>query len=156
MNIITVKTIPGQESFQLKENDDTVLEICYKTELHTARVRTNNERRVLIIEDESFLKIKLAIKNEYGVPIGSLTWDNFSDTQGSVEIEGIKFRFIIADESSPYLEIYKNRKLIYSCQMALDKSSIKEMRSHSSSSVIAVTWYLCQKMLSVQPASFIA
>src|SRR6188474_785021 len=119
MNIIAIKRIPGLDSYELKENDDTVLEIRYKPDMHTARVVTHEERRVLIIENEGLLRIKMAIKNEYGIRIGSLIFDNFSDTHGSVEMEDNKFRFIIKHEPIPELHIYKGtrRNLIYSCQL---------------------------------------
>ena len=41
--------------------------------MHIARVETEDERRVLIIDDEGLLTIKKAIKNEYGIRIGSLS-----------------------------------------------------------------------------------
>src|SRR4026207_1211808 len=110
MNIIAIKRIPGLDSYQLKENDNTVLEIGYKPEMHTARVVTHHERRVLIIENEGLLRIKMAIKNEYGVRIGSLTFDNFSDAHGSVEIEDTKYRFAIQYAPVPELHIYKGRR----------------------------------------------
>jgi len=156
MNIIALKRIPGQENFQLKENNNTVVEIRYKPEMHTARVETREEKRVLIFEEESFLKIRLVIKNEYGIRIGSLAWDNFSDTHGAVEIENLKLRFAIQNKSEPELMIYKGREIIYSCQLALLGNNIKELRSQVSSSIIAVSWYLYHKIAAQQPAVSIA
>jgi hypothetical protein len=146
MNIIAIKRIPGLDSYQLKENDNTVLEIRYKPDMHTARVVTHQERRVLIIENEGLLRIKMAIKNEYGIRIGSLTYDNFSDTNGSVEIENTKYRFRVQHAPVPELHIYKGRRiLIYSCQLSFDDSNTKEEKSQSASFIIAVSWYLFLK-----------
>ena len=146
MNIIAIKRIPGLDSYHLKENDNTVLEIRYKPDMHTARVVTHEERRVLIIENEGLLRIKMAIKNEYGIPIGSLSYDNFSDTHGSVEIENIRFRFSIQHAPVPQLNIYKGRRdLIYSCQLSFDDNNVKEAKSQSASFIIAVSWYLFLK-----------
>jgi hypothetical protein len=146
MNIIAIKRIPGLDSYELKENDDTVLEIRYKPDMHTARVVTHEERRVLIIENEGLLRIKMAIKNEYGIRIGSLTYDNFSDTQGSVEFENTKYRFRIQHTPVPELHIYKGRRNhIYSCQLSFDDNHSKEAKSQSASFIIAVSWYLFLK-----------
>lgn len=143
MNIIAIKRIPGLDSYELKENGDTVLEIRYKPDMHTARVVTHQERRVLIIENEGLLRIKMAIKNEYGIRIGSLVYDNFSDTHGSVEIENFKFRFLIQHSPVPELHIYKGRRnLIYSCQLSFDDNNSKEAKTQSASFIIAVSWYL--------------
>ena len=156
MNSISYKKISGQDNYQLRENDNSVIEITYKPETHNARVETNSERRVLIIEDEGLLRIKMAIKNEYGIRIGSLSYDNFSDTHGIVEIEDNKFRFVIQHEPAPELHIYKgsHRNLIYSCQLSFDVNSLKEAKSHFASSIITVTWYLFLKSAAAEKLVF--
>lgn len=147
MNRISYKKISGQDIYQLQENDETVLGINYKPETHIARVETNNERRALIIENEGLLRVKMVVKNEYGIRIGSLTYDNFSDSHGSVEIEDSRFRFSIQHEPKPELHIYKGsrRNLIYSCDLSFDDNHSKEIKSLSASSIIAVSWYLFLK-----------
>jgi hypothetical protein len=146
MNIVSVKQISGQQDYVLKEDDKTVLKLRYKKDLHTARIETEKERRVLIIDNEGLLKTRLVLKNEYGIRIGSLNYDNFSDTHGSVDIENIKYRFIIQYGEKTELNIYKGsrRNLIYNCQLSFDNNS-KEVRSQSSSLIIAVSWYLFLK-----------
>ena len=146
MNSIALKKVTGHDNFQLKENGKTVLEISYNPEMHTARVRSNEARRVLIIEDESFFKVKMSIKNEYGIRIGTLAWDNFSNTHGAIDIEGAKFRFVISYEQTPHVEIYKGKKSVYDCQLSFSAADHKVVRYESSSSVIAVSWYLFLKM----------
>ena len=155
MNIVSVKNNSGQQEYILKENDKTVLKLRYKQELHTARVETETERRVLIIEDEGLLRTRLILKNEYGVRIGSLMYDNFSGSQGSVEIEGTKYRFLIPETSSPELHIYKGnrRNEIYSCQLSFDDTDAKKAKSQAASFIIAVSWYLFLKgLLKGKPA----
>jgi len=156
MNSINYKKKSGHNNYQLKENDETLLEITYKPETHIARVETNNEKRVLIIEDEGLLRIKMTIKNEYGIRIGSLSYDNFSDTHGMVEIEDNKFRFVIKHEPVPELHIYKGsrRNHIYSCELSVDNSNLKESKSHSAISIIAVTWYLFLKRVTIENTVF--
>jgi len=146
MNVIAINRIAGLDRYELKENDNTVLEIRYKPDMHTARVVTHEERRVLIIENEGLLRIKMAIKNEYGISIGFLIYDNFSDSQGSVEIEKTKYRFRIQYSPVPELHIYKRRRdLIYSCQLSFDENHAKEAKSQAASFIIAVSWYLFLK-----------
>ena len=147
MNIVSVKNIAGQQDYLLKEDDTAVLKLRYKKDLHTARVETQKERRVLIIENEGLLKTRLILKNEYGVRIGSLAYDNFSDTHGTVEIENIKYRFVITHDAAPELKIYKGsrRNLIYSCQLSFDDDKSKETIMQLSSFIIAISWYLFLK-----------
>jgi len=147
MNIVSVKQLPGQQDYLLKEDDKTVLKLQYKKDLHTARVETEKERRVLIIDDEGLLKTKSVLKNEYGIRIGSLNYDNFSDTHGSVDIENIKYRFIVKNSETPELNIYKGsrRNLVYNCQLVFEDISSKIKGSQTTSLVIAVSWYLFLK-----------
>ena len=147
MNIVSVKQSPGQQDYLLKEEDKTVLKLRYKQDLHTARLETEKERRVLLIEDEGLLRTRLILKNEYGVRIGSLTYDNFSDTHGSVEIENTRYRFIVQHGSAPELNIYKGsrRNLIYTCQLSFDDDNSKAAKVRPSSFIIAVSWYLFLK-----------
>jgi len=147
MNNVSVKTNAGQQDYLLKEDDKTVLKLQYKQASHSARIETENERRVLIIDDEGLLKTKLILKNEYGIRIGSLTYDNFSDTHGSVEIENTRYRFVVQHGSTPELNIYKGsrRNLVYNCQLSYDDNNSKGTKSQSASFIIAVSWYLFLK-----------
>jgi hypothetical protein len=148
MNIVSVKNNSGQQDYILKEDNKTVLKLRYKNDLHTARVETETERRVLMIEDEGLLKTKLILKNEYGIRIGSLSYDNFSSTNGLVEIEGTKFRFFIQG-TKPELHIYKGSRgnEIYNCQLSFDDSNAKEIKSPPTAFTIALSWYLFLKGL---------
>jgi len=92
------------------------------------------------------LRTRLILKNEYGIRIGSMTYDNFSHTHGSVEIEDTRYRFIIMNGPVTELHIYKGSRsnLIYSCQLSFDDKS-KEIKSQPASFIIAVSWYLFLK-----------
>ena len=147
MNVFSVKQTPGQRDYLLKEDDKIVLKLRYKNDLHTVRVETESERRALIIEDEGLLKTKLILKNEYGIRIGSLIYDNFSDSHGSVDIENIKYRFIVRHAEITELNIYKGsrRNHIYTCQLSIEDNDAGETRSQRASLIIAVSWYLFLK-----------
>lgn len=155
MNIVSVKSNSGQQDYLLKEDDKTVLKLRYKDDMHIARVETDKERRVLIIEDEGLLRTLLVLKNEYGVRIGSLNYDNFSSTHGTVDIENTKYRFDIREGSSPELHIYKGsrRNLIYSCALSFE-DKFKGMKQAFSSLIISVSWYLFLKGATKQTQAF--
>ena len=100
-----------------------------------------------MIDDEGLLKIKSVLKNEYGVRIGSLNYDNFSDSHGTVDIENIKYRFTVKNSKTPELNIYKGsrRDLVYNCQLVFGDISSKIKGSQTASLIIAVSWYLFLK-----------
>lgn len=155
MNIVSLKSIPGQQDYILKEEDKTVLKLRYKNDLHIARVETENERRVLMIEDEGLLWTKLVLKNEYGIRIGSLNYDNFSATHGSIDIENTRYKFSVQNGKTPELTIYKGprRDLVYSCQLKIDNYS-KEMRSQAPALIIAISWYIFLKNVTISMPAF--
>ena len=141
MNIVSVNNNQDHHEYLLKEDDKTVLKLAYKNDTHIARIETEKEKRVLIIEDEGLLRTLLVLKNEYGVRIGSLNYDNFSAAHGAVDIENVKYRFNVSQAASPELNIYKGsrKNLIYSCQLPVhDKNS----KAATASLIIAVSWYL--------------
>src|SRR5262245_25141946 len=122
MNIVSEKNNQGHQEYLLKEDEKAVLKLVYKNDLHVATVETEKERRVLIIEDEGLLRTLLVLKNEYGIRIGSLNYDGFSVTNGTVDIEHNKYRFSVSQTESQELKIYKGsrKNLIYSCQISFD------------------------------------
>jgi hypothetical protein len=73
-----------------------------------------------------------------------LNYDNFSTTHGSVDIENIKYRFIVKNGEAPELNIYKgsHRNLIYNCQVVLDDIKSRVKGSQAASLIIAISWYL--------------
>jgi len=153
MNIVSIKNSQGHQEYILKEDDKTVLKLRYKNDLHIARVETEKERRVLIVENEGLLRTLLVLKNEYGVRIGALNYDNFSDSHGVVDIENTKYRFSKSQSQSPELFIYKGSKknLIYSCNLPVDGNNSK---AAFASLIIAVSWYLFLKGAAQQHHAF--
>ena len=147
MNIVSVKQVPGLQDYVLKEDDKTVLKLRYKQESHTARIETEQERRALMIEDEGLLRTRLILKNEYGIRIGSLSYDNFSDTHGAVDIENAKYRFFFQNNSTPELNIYRGsqQSFIYSCRLPGHIIPTKETKTQTASFIIGVSWYLFLK-----------
>lgn len=162
MNIIYVKSIPGQKNYLLKENEKTVLKFNYKPESHIARVETEFERRVLIIDDEGLLKSRFILKNEYGIKIGQMIFDSFSNYSGTVEIEDTRYRFNLQHTSTYELSLYKNsrKNLVYRCLLSFDEKNDdpagdnRIFKTQTSSLIIAVAWYLVLKKAEKQTPEF--
>ena len=144
MNVGIKKTGSGNDEYTLIENDKTILRVRHRRDMNTARVETVNEQRILLIQNEGLLRIKMAIKNEYGVQIGQMFFDNWSDDQGVVQIENIRYRFSINNKSSQELYIYKGtrRNLIYQCNLAFEPDNESHLKGHTSAFIISIAWYL--------------
>ena len=147
MNLISKMQNSGHEEYTLTENGKTTLKISYRKDLHTARVEIENDKRVLIIENEGLLKPKLLIKNEYGVMMGKMSFDNWSSDHGLVEMENIRYPFTMNRSASSELFFYKKsrRNLVYSCSLSFETTNQPEFSQDSYTYIIATVWYLLQQ-----------
>lgn len=147
MNIVSVKQSPGHYTYQLDEDGSTVLKLTHNVDSHTLRIQTESLQRALIMEDEGLLKTKWVLKNEYGIKLGQLMYDNFNQKHGSFEIDGSRFRFVVQNGSVNELQIYKSsgRKLIYACSLSKEIANNDGGISFTSPVIFAVSWYLVMK-----------
>lgn len=156
MNSIIRRSSAEYEDFLFKEADKIVLKLRFNFFLSTARIEIENEKRVFIIEDEGLLKTKLVLKNEYGVRMGQLVFDNWYEQHGTVQIENSRFRFTIRKTPSAELQIYKNsgKNLIYTCILSFESRDNLPgtgrahqfiSKNYPSSYILALSWYLLQQ-----------
>lgn len=158
MNKVSVKQSKGHIKYQLDENGHTVLKLNHNVESNTLRIQTEFLQRALIIEDEGLLKAKWVLKNEYGVKMGQLMYDNFNQRHGSFEIEGSRFRFIVQNDSVNELHIYKSsgKKVLYSCSFSNDVINNDSNISFTHPIIFAVSWYLFMKNVDQKDFAFSA
>ncbi|GAB4092941.1 hypothetical protein [Flaviaesturariibacter terrae] len=71
--------------------------------LHSVRVQAGDERRVYLLETTHFPTSKVALFSEYGLRIGSCTFEDTLRPQGSLRWDDQKFRFH-SDEHTLYLQ----------------------------------------------------
>jgi len=158
MNTISIDHGSEYEQFYLTENNKRVLKFRYNKQAHTARIQTVIGRRLIIIEEEGLIKTRITLKNEYGVGIGALHYNNFSDHSGSIEIENFGFRFLLKgkENSSMELQIFKQHTndVYYSCLIHSDGNLLTSQtgqqlhKTQNASYIIAVSWYLYLKSVS--------
>ena len=144
MNIVIKNINGGNDEYQLKENDKTIVQVRHRRDMNTARVETIKGQRVLIIEKEGLIKRRVVIKNEYGVEIGQMAFDNWSDSQGVVQLDNIRYKFTLNASSSQELYIYKGsrKNLVYQCNLAFEKGNQSQLKDHTSAFIISIAWYL--------------
>jgi len=155
MNSVTRRSSDAYENFLFKEDDNTVLKLRFNPYLNTARIETENEKRVFIIEDEGLLKTKLVLKNEYGVRMGQMVFDNWDEQHGTVVIENSRFRFAIRKAPTAELQIYtySGKNLIYNCNLSFEppdsysgtgQAHQPVLKNYPSSYILALSWYILQ------------
>lgn len=158
MNSVTRRSSAEYEDFLFKEDEKTILKLRLNYHLQTVRIETESEKRVFIIEDEGLLKTKLVLKNEYGVRMGQMVFDNWYGQQGTVEIENSRFRFTIRKTPSAELQLYKNsgKNLIYSGNLLFESGNSQHearqgiqliLKNYQHSYILALSWYLLRQSI---------
>jgi hypothetical protein len=111
MKWVTAKSNTGYESYELFENNKKLLRITLNPEVGTARIETDHDKRLFFLRKEGFFKNRCVLRNEYGVKIGKLSYENAHPEAGFVEMENEILNYSIEKEGSqPQLVIFKDHK----------------------------------------------
>jgi hypothetical protein len=95
--------------YELWNNDEKLVTLSLNQFTQTAKVECANSRRSFKIEKEGFLRNKTIIKNEYGIKIGQLGLQPFSN-EGFIDLNEEKFYYSSKNEPPAELVIYKSSK----------------------------------------------
>jgi hypothetical protein len=165
MNLATRISSGDYEDYVLKENEHTILKLRYKSKSNTARIETEIDQRIFIIEDEGLLKTRLVFKNEYGVSMGRLFFDGWSENHGVVETIDTRFRFVIRSGPAAGIMLYRNsrRNLVYSCNLSFEPlehstttgtQNINLIKNRIAPFIISLSWYMSRHMIVEQGHEF--
>src|SRR5574338_1694414 len=103
----SAQSTTGQREYDLWHNNKKVLTLSFHPATNSARVESAKEKRVFLIRKEGFLRNRTVLRNEYGILIGQLRFENKENT---VEINNEKFFYIIRNNPLPETVIYKESK----------------------------------------------
>jgi hypothetical protein len=93
------------EYYSLLKNDLPVLELKFNHHTNTARIEYDGRKRAFMIEEAGLFRNGIVFRNEYGVEIGYLHFENIV-TEGYVQMEDEKFSFAINNSVSPKIVFY--------------------------------------------------
>jgi len=144
MNIVTKKNLGDHDEYQLNENGKTILKVMHRRDLNTARVETTKGQRVLIIENEGLIKERIVIKNEYGVEIGQLAFNNWSDNHGIIQIENFKYKFHLNNREKTEMLIFNDsgKTLLYQCLLSFESDLLSHLKEQLSAITVSIAWSL--------------
>ena len=81
------------------------------------RISANDEKRVFLIGREGFLRRRTVLRNEYGIRIGQLTYDNNQDNQGLIDVYEEDFTYILQSDTNPKASIYRNTEILAAAEL---------------------------------------
>src|SRR5687767_180088 len=99
---------PLQEIYRLTHNDKKLLTLNFHYATNSARIEYGNEKRVLMIRKEGFLRIRTVLRNEYGVRLGQLNYEKWNSSEGTIDLGDEKFAYTIRENPHAELVIYRD------------------------------------------------
>lgn len=95
------------QEYHLIDNDASCKLILKYNPLHrSARISCGVHNRLFFIEKAGQLSTKTFFKDQYGMDIGNLTTDKWSDKKGTIVIDDTKYTYKVEGGPQPELTIY--------------------------------------------------
>ena len=112
MKWLSITTRVQEKIYELWNSKEKLLTLAYHSASGTLRVSANNEKRVFLIGREGFLRRRAVLRNEYGIRISQLTYDNNQDNQGMIDVYEEDFTYILRSDPAPKASIYRNTEIL--------------------------------------------
>src|SRR4029078_1464095 len=112
MKWLSITTRVQEKIYELWNSKEKLLALAYHPASGTLRMSADDEKRVFLIGREGFLRRRTVLRNEYGIRIGQLTYDNNQDNQGMIEVYEEDFTYILQSAPDPKASIYRNTEML--------------------------------------------
>ena len=108
MKWLSITTRAQEKIYELWNSKRKLLALAYHPASGTLRVSADDEKRVFLIGREGFLRRRTVLRNEYGIRIGQLAYDNNQDNQGTIDVYEKDFTYVLQNGTPPKASIYRN------------------------------------------------
>jgi hypothetical protein len=101
---------------------------------------TADEKRVFLIGREGFLRRRTVLRNEYGIRIGQLTYDNNQDNQGLIDVYEEDFNYALQGDPNPKAIIYRNTEVLAASELPVISEDINS--DNYDLLMLMLCWYI--------------
>jgi len=144
MKWISITTRVQEKIYELWNSKEKLLALAYHPASGTLRVSSDDEKRVFLIGREGFLRRHTVLRNEYGIRIGQLTYDNNQDNQGMIDVYEEDFtyilHYILHNDQDPKASIYRNSELLAKSELPAISEDISS--DNYDLLMLILCWYL--------------
>jgi hypothetical protein len=131
----------GQEIYELWSTEEKLLTLTFQPGSGSLRIAADDEKRVFLIGREGFLRTRTVLRNEYGIRIAQLNYENSQDKIGTIEFDDERFNYAIRNHFHPELVITKNEEVIVSCELPEVPKKSFDSENHDFL-ILALCWYM--------------
>ena len=132
---------PRQEIYELRNARERLLTLVYHPASGTLRISSDEEKRVFLIGREGFLRRRTVLRNEYGVRMGQLIYDNNQDNQGNINVYDEQFNYVLKKTSTSKAAIYKNTEMLVECELPAVSKNDSNSENYDLL-ILTLCWYI--------------
>lgn len=125
------------KEYHLNENGSSKVVAKYNPTQRSVRINCDGKQRLFFIESTGSLSNRYVFKNEYGFETGSMQYDKWNSSDGTVFIESHRYHYQFSNG-------YKNHILIFndSKEVLLNCDAQATTQNDHPSLLLALCWYL--------------
>ena len=127
--------------YELRNSKEKLLTLIYHPASGTLRISADDEKRVFLIGREGFLRRRTVLRNEYGVRMGQLNYDNNQDNQGNIDVDNEQFNYILQNDLSSKAAIYRNTEMLVVCELPAISKNDNNSENYDLL-ILMLCWYM--------------
>jgi hypothetical protein len=140
MKWLSITTRVQEKIYELWNSKEKLLSLAYHPASGTLRMSADDEKRVFLIGRKGFLRRRTVLRNEYGIRIGQLTYDNNQDNQGIIDVYEEDFTYILQNDLNPKASIYRNTEMVAVAELPTISEDINS--DNYDLLMLVLCWYL--------------
>src|SRR4030095_1668078 len=140
MKWTSVSTKSRQEIYELWDAEEKLLTLTFHADSGSVRITADNEKRVFLVGREGLLRSRTVLRNEYGIRMAQLNYENPDDSIGTIDFDNEKFAYSIQKHFFSELTIYKNGEFLIRCELPpVHKESYHQDHDFL---ILTLCWYI--------------
>jgi hypothetical protein len=140
MKWLSITTRVQEKIYELWNSEEKLLALAYHPASGTLRISADDEKRVFLIGREGFLRRRTVLRNEYGIRIGQLTYDNNQDNQGMIDVYEGDFTYLLQGDPHPRASIYRNGEMVVATELPVISEDINS--DNYDLLMLMLCWYI--------------
>jgi len=140
MKWLAITTRVQEKIYELWNSKEKLLTLAYHPASGTLRLSADGEKRVFLIGREGFLRRRTVLRNEYGIRIGQLTYDNNQDNQRLIDVYGENFTYVLQGDPNPKGIVYRNTEVLAASELPVISEDINS--DNYDLLMLMLCWYI--------------
>jgi hypothetical protein len=130
-----------QEIYELWDAEEKLLTLTFHADSGSLRITADNEKRVFLVGREGLLRSRTVLRNEYGIRMAQLNYENTHDSIGTIDFDNERFTYAIQKHFLSELTIYKKGESLITCELPPVQEKGSSQQDHDFL-ILTLCWYV--------------